>query len=234
MKVLSNDGFKNFKGILNQGISDELIKITFISGNSIKVTPDHRLLINEEWLPAEFLMVGDQLSTETIQKIEYIEPEIVYDIFEVEHNHNYYSNGVISHNCNFLYIDEAAIIPNNIADAFFTSVYPVVSAGQTTKILITSTPLGYNHFWKFWNDAENGRNGFTPLFIPYWEIPGRNEQWAEEQRKVLGDVKYNQEILCLWGKSKITVKDKYTGDVTNLTISELYEILESRQKLYKL
>ena len=52
---------------------------------------------------------------------------------------------------NWLYIDEAAIIPNNIADEFFTSVYPTISAGETTKILLTSTPLGYNHFWKFWN-----------------------------------------------------------------------------------
>jgi hypothetical protein len=141
--------------------------------------------------------------------------------------------GIRSKSVNLLYIDEAAIIPNNIADAFFTSVYPVVSAGKTTKILITSTPLGYNHFWKFWNDAENNRNGFVPLFIPYWEIPGRDEKWAEEQRRVLGDVKYNQEVLCLWGKSKITVRDKYTGDVMNLTMSELYDILESRQELYK-
>ena len=141
--------------------------------------------------------------------------------------------GIRSKSVNLLYIDEAAIIPNNVADAFFTSVYPVVSAGQTTKILITSTPLGYNHFWKFWNDAEHGRNGFVTLFIPYWRIPGRDEKWAEEQRKVLGDVKYNQEVLCLWGESKITVRDKYTGEIMKLTMCELYEILESRQSLYK-
>ena len=58
--------------------------------------------------------------------------------------------GIRSQSVNLLYIDEAAIIPNNVAEQFFTSVYPVVSAGQTTKIIITSTPLGYNHFWKFW------------------------------------------------------------------------------------
>jgi len=113
--------------------------------------------------------------------------------------------GIRSKSVNLLYIDEAAIIPNNIADQFFTSVYPVVSAGQTTKILITSTPLGYNHFWKFWNDAENGRNGFVPLFIPYWEIPGRDEKWASEQRGVLGEVKYNQEVLCKFLGSALTL-----------------------------
>jgi hypothetical protein len=113
--------------------------------------------------------------------------------------------GIRSKSVNLLYIDEAAIIPNNIADQFFTSVYPVVSAGKTTKILITSTPLGYNHFWKFWNDAENGRNGFVPLFIPYWEIPGRDEKWASEQRGVLGEVKYNQEVLCKFLGSALTL-----------------------------
>ncbi len=113
--------------------------------------------------------------------------------------------GIRGKSVNLLYIDEAAIIPNNIADQFFTAVYPVVSAGQTTKILITSTPLGYNHFWKFWNDAEHGRNGFIPLFIPYWKIPGRDEKWAEDQRKVLGDVKYNQEVLCKFLGSALTL-----------------------------
>lgn len=105
-------------------------------------------------------------------------------------------SGIRGKSVNWLYIDEAAIIPNNVAEQFFASVYPTISAGTTTKILLTSTPLGYNHFWKFWNEAEQGKNGFTHHFIPYWEIPGRDEEWAEEQRKTLGDVKFNQEVLC--------------------------------------
>ena len=97
---------------------------------------------------------------------------------------------------NWLYIDEAAIIPNNVADEFFTSVYPTISAGETTKILLTSTPLGYNHFWKFWNESVEGVNGFENMFIPYYEIPGRDEKWLEEQKQLLGDVKFNQEVMC--------------------------------------
>ena len=97
---------------------------------------------------------------------------------------------------NWLYIDEAAIIPNNVADEFFTSVYPTISAGETTKILLTSTPLGYNHFWKFWNESLEGVNGFENMFIPYYEIPGRDDKWLEEQKQLLGDVKFNQEGMC--------------------------------------
>jgi hypothetical protein len=115
------------------------------------------------------------------------------------------ASGIRGKSVNLLYVDETAIIPNNIAEQFFTSVYPTISAGETTKILLSSTPLGYNHFWKFWNDAKNGRNGFITLFIPYWEIPGRDEKWAEEQRKLLGDLKYNQEVLCNFLGSSLTL-----------------------------
>ena len=106
------------------------------------------------------------------------------------------TSGIRGKSVNWLYIDEAAIIPNNVAEQFFTSVYPTISAGTTTKILLTSTPLGYNHFWKFWNEAEQGLNGFVPLFIPYDRIPGRDQAWADEQRSMLGELKFNQEVLC--------------------------------------
>ena len=118
--------------------------------------------------------------------------------------------GIRGKSVNLLYIDEAAIIPNTIADQFFTAVYPVISAGQTTKILITSTPLGYNHFWKFWNDAVNKINDFVPMFIPYSRIPGRDEAWALEQRRQLGELKYNQEVLCKFLGSSLTLIDSST------------------------
>jgi hypothetical protein len=113
--------------------------------------------------------------------------------------------GIRGKSVNLLYVDETAIIPNNLAEEFFTSVYPTISAGETTKILLSSTPLGYNHFWKFWNDAQNDRNGFVPLFIPYWEIPGRDEAWAEEQRRLLGELRFNQEVLCNFLGSSMTL-----------------------------
>lgn len=115
------------------------------------------------------------------------------------------TSGIRGKSVNMLYVDEAAIIPNTVAEDFFTSVYPTISAGETTKILLSSTPLGYNHFWKFWNDAENGRNDFVPLFIPYWKIPGRDEKWAETQKRQLGDLKYNQEVMCKFLGSSLTL-----------------------------
>jgi hypothetical protein len=125
------------------------------------------------------------------------------------------ASGIRGKSVNMLYVDETAIIPNTVADQFFASVYPTISAGETTKILLSSTPLGYNHFWKFWNDAEHDRNGFVPLFIHYSEIPGRSEAWANEQHRLLGDLKFNQEVLCKFlGSSLTLVNAKTIGEMS--------------------
>jgi hypothetical protein len=113
--------------------------------------------------------------------------------------------GIRGKTVNMLYIDETAFIPNTVAEAFFTSTFPTISSGKTTKILLSSTPLGYNHFWKFWTDAEKGHNDFVPLFIPYSDIPGRDESWAAEQRRQLGELKFNQEVLCSFLGSSLTL-----------------------------
>ena len=115
------------------------------------------------------------------------------------------NSGIRGKSVNLLYVDEVAIVQNNVAEEFFTSVYPVVSAGETTKIILTSTPLGYNHFWKFWNDAERGVNGFVPIKVNYWEHPKRDKAWAEDQRKILGEIKFNQEVLCAFLGSSNTL-----------------------------
>jgi hypothetical protein len=142
------------------------------------------------------------------------------------------ASGIRGKSVNMLYVDETAIIPNTLADQFFASITPTISAGNTTKILLSSTPMGYNHFWKLWTDAENKRNGFVNLFIPYWEIPGRTKEWADEQKSTLGEVKFNQEILCnflgssltLIGADTIARMSLATPVYTNAEGIDLYEL----------
>ena len=144
------------------------------------------------------------------------------------------ASGIRGKSVNLLYVDEAAIIPNNIAEQFFTSVYPTISAGETTKILLSSTPLGYNHFWKFWNEAEQNLNGFVNLFIPYWDIPGRDAKWAEEQRKLLGELKFNQEVLCKFLGSSLTLVAADTiaqmSPIPTIYSKDGLDVYESAQK----
>lgn len=195
LKVLTERDFKKFETVIYQGIK-ELLRLSFDDGSYIKATYDHQFWCEGEWVYCEDAVIGDNLYGKIVTDIQQVEAEEVYDVFNVEDTHSYISNGVLSHNCNFLYIDEASIIQNNIADDFFTAIYPIISAGKNTKIVITSTPLGYNHFWKYWNEAEKGKNGFVPLRVYYEEHPSRDEKWAQEQRQLLGDLKFNQEILC--------------------------------------
>lgn len=117
------------------------------------------------------------------------------------------SSGIRGKSVNFLYVDEAAIIPNTVADEFFTATYPTISAGETTKIVLTSTPLGLNHFWKFWTEAESKINGFVPVRVEYYEHPDHDENWANQQKQLLGDLKYRQEILMDFLGSAATLID---------------------------
>jgi hypothetical protein len=104
------------------------------------------------------------------------------------------SSGIRGKTCNLVYVDEAAIIPNTVAEEFFTATYPTISSGTSSKIILTSTPLGLNHFWKFWSEAMSGVNGFTPVRVDYWEHPDHDDAWAEQQRELLGELKFQQEI----------------------------------------
>lgn len=196
MKILSSDGFKTFGGFIDQGISSSLYELAFDDTSILKATFDHRLLRDDQWVEVEKLKVGDVVSDKKIKSIRLISNQRVYDALEVSDVNNYYTNSVLSHNCNYLYIDECAIIPNNVADDFFTATYPTISSGETTKIALTTTPLGMNFFYKFWTEAEQGINGFVPIRVHYNEHPNRDEKWAKEQLQLLGETKFNQETLC--------------------------------------
>jgi hypothetical protein len=106
------------------------------------------------------------------------------------------SSAIRGFSISLLYLDEFAFVPSNIADEFFTSVYPTISSGTSSKILISSTPNGMNHYYKMWTDATEGRNGFVAIEANWRQVPGRDQRWADDQRSVLGEEKYLQEMEC--------------------------------------
>lgn len=97
---------------------------------------------------------------------------------------------------NIVFLDEFAFVPNNIANEFFNSVYPVISSGKTTKIIIVSTPNGMNLFYKLWMDAQNKRNGYQTFEIHWSMVPGRDEKWKEETIKNTSEEQFRQEFEC--------------------------------------
>jgi hypothetical protein len=95
-----------------------------------------------------------------------------------------------------VYLDEFAHVEKNVQDEFFTSVYPTISSGQNTKLIITSTPLGMEMFYKIWVEAEEGRNKYVPVSINWWDVPGRDEKWKEQELANIGQERFNQEYNC--------------------------------------
>lgn len=95
-----------------------------------------------------------------------------------------------------VFLDEFAFVQHGIADEFFKSVYPTISSGQETKMIIVSTPKGMNHFYKMWVEAEEGRSNFIPLAVNWWETPGRDEHWKEQQIANTSEESFEQEFAC--------------------------------------
>lgn len=104
------------------------------------------------------------------------------------------SSAARSGSFNIVFLDEFAFVPSNIATDFFTSVYPVITAGTKTKIIIVSTPNGMNLFYKIWTDAINKRNNYVPFEIHWSMVPGRDEIWKEETIKNTSEHQFRQEF----------------------------------------
>ena len=97
---------------------------------------------------------------------------------------------------NVIFLDEFAFIPNHIADQFFASVYPTISSGQNTKVIIVSTPRGMNHFYRLWHDAERGKNEYKPTDVHWSEVPGRDDVWREQTIANTSEAQFKVEFEC--------------------------------------
>ena len=97
---------------------------------------------------------------------------------------------------NVIFLDEFAFVPNHIADQFFSSVYPTISSGKSTKVIIISTPHGMNMFYKLWHDAEREQNEYVPTEVHWSQVPGRDEVWKEQTIKNTSEAQFKVEFEC--------------------------------------
>lgn len=135
------------------------------------------------------------------------------------------SSAIRGKSISFLYLDEVAFIEGY--DEFFASVYPTISSGQETKILMTSTPNGLNHFYKTCEGAKEGRNGYKYLEVMWYDVPGRDEAWKRETLEALDfDMeKFEQEYCCVAGNSIIELLDIKTNKIIKIPIEDAYNLL---------
>ena len=95
---------------------------------------------------------------------------------------------------NLIYLDEFAFVPPHFQGDFFASVYPTISSGNTTKVIITSTPKGLNMFYKMWSEAVDGKNSFVPFEVHWSDVPGRDEKWKEETIRNTSERQFREEF----------------------------------------
>ena len=106
------------------------------------------------------------------------------------------SSAVRGGSYNVIFLDEFAFIPNHIADDFFASVYPTITSGQSTKVIIVSTPRGMNHFYRMWHDAERNKNEYVPTEVHWSEVPGRDAIWKEQTIANTSEQQFKIEFEC--------------------------------------
>lgn len=133
------------------------------------------------------------------------------------------SSAIRGYTINSLFLDEFAFVPPQIAEEFMNSVYPTVSSGKTSKIIIVSTPNGMNHFYNIWIDAIRGKNSYFPVKINWWEVPGRDDNFKKEIIRNQGITSWNQEYNCFSTHSNINIRNKENGLIKSVTVNELWE-----------
>jgi len=97
---------------------------------------------------------------------------------------------------NIIFLDEFAFVPNNIAEQFFASVYPTISSGKNTKVIIISTPHGMNMYYKIWHDAERNKNEYINTEVHWSQVPGRDAKWKEQTIANTSEAQFRVEFEC--------------------------------------
>ena len=97
---------------------------------------------------------------------------------------------------NIIFLDEFAFVPNHIAEAFFSSVYPTITSGKSTKVIMVSTPHGMNHFYRYWHDAQRGKNEYTATEVHWSEVPGRDAAWKAQTIANTSEQQFKVEFEC--------------------------------------
>jgi hypothetical protein len=217
-EVLTPTGWQDFSGLI---VTTQMSLMEIHVDNvSLKCTPNHKIKTRLGWVEASELNVGDEIITSmrsshitSIRKLD--GTHTVFDLSDVANGHEYFTNDIVSHNCNLLVLDEFAHLGTRLADEFMASVFPTISSGEKSKLVIISTPKGMNHYYKLWTEAET--NGFSTYRAHWYEHPKRNQAWADNERATLGELKWKQEGLCTFlGSSASLIDGEKIGTIPHI------------------
>lgn len=239
-EVLTPDGWKDFSGIVEY--EKKVITITLCNNMKITGSENHRVMTPNGMTELKDLKLLQHVETKEgmamIGKISEIQKEQkVYDLVGIDsEEHSYYTNGIVSHNC-----DEMAFISPRVQQDFMAGTTPALSS-TNGKMMITSTPNGSKDlFAKLWFGSgmewdkkeytylikNKPKNLFAPLFIPYWIDPTKNnDEWIAREKKTLDDInKWRVEFECLSNDTEVEVYDEIDSMYKTITLENMYKIL---------
>lgn len=237
-EVLTPDGWCNFNGIVEY--EKKVITFELENGDYLTGSETHKVITVNGKQKIDELEINNEIETfdgrSKIIKISALkEEQKVYDLVEVD-GHMYYTNGILSCNC-----DEIAFIPSRIQSEFMAGTSPALSA-TNGKMLLTSTPNGsrdlFAQLWlgtgmewdkkKFTYTRKNAvKNAYEPLFVPFWIDSTKNtDEWIAREKRSLGDpLKWKVEFECLGSETEIEVYDVVDKIHKIMTIADVYKTL---------
>lgn len=221
-------GWKSFDGIIKKN-NKESIKLNFNDGTFIISSPNHlfKNIDNKLIKAKDFInhtIINKYGKLIICEKISKLPNQDLFDIFNInDDEHLFYSNNIISHNC-------------GLAENFFKSVFPTVSASKTAKIVITSTPNGDgNIFYRLYQGALNHENGWACDSVIWSDVPGRDEKWKQETMKTMGSAEaFAQEFEAVFISSKSTfVNEELIQTLKHKIKDPLYVFEDGKYKIWE-
>lgn len=229
-EILSNDGWKDFKGVIKRKDA-ECVFIRTHRGKNAIVSCSHKFIgKNRSTITASesfnrFIKTQD--GYEKVVNVKLTTNRDVYDIYDVEDCHNFIGNGIVNHNCHLM-------------EPFWASVFPIVSSSKKAKVFMCSTPNGTgNLFYDIYTGSLESRNGWANDKILWNEIPGRDEKWVKEIKGGLAsEEKWEQEFNCQFlnsgtgsmGEDAYNHMKSYVSEPVEVLMDGKYKIFEHYQE----
>lgn len=162
-EILTSNGMKSFDGV--KRVVSKAMRVVLNDGRELTGSYNHKILSGNQYVNLCNLRVGSLVDGEKITHIEDCGEIPLYDALNVADGNHYTTNGIESHNCAFI---------ENFTETW-KAILPVVSSGRNSKILLTSTPNGMNHWYDLWQTAIKDP---TKGFIPY------NADWTSVKERL--------------------------------------------------
>lgn len=205
LRILTPEGYVKFRTVVYNGEKD-CYKISTKSNKQLTCTKTHKIFIDSEnCVEAQQLRVGDKIFTKDgLDEIVEIHTDVgtkkVFDIVNVGDKNRFFANGITVHNC----LDEYAFIPRNIQEDFMASAFPTINSGNTTKVIMITTPNGHDLFHKIYTESQLGLNNFKTYKVIWSAHPNRDEKWKKETIDAIGYKKFRVEHECEFEGSAAT------------------------------